>query len=313
MASTKKNRVSRLAERLRKIRPVNSLISRAFMLWYNLPVPATHYYSPLPDPLELEKKLHRWHIDTGLPGIDINLNFQKKFLLELSQYRSECTQLPSFPEVQAMGYGQGYGEVEAQFLYSMIRYFKPRKIIEVGSGVSTFFSLHGMEKNRREEGTDCAITCVEPYPTALLRNICEKKRVTLFVEEVQNTSQSVFSQLTENDILFIDSSHVSKMDSDVNYLYLEVLPRLNKGVIIRIHDIYFPYLAAMPGHPVFRHSVLWNEAAMVRAFLCFNAAYEILLCQSYFHYREPDLLKSVSKIYDPQRHFPSSLWLRKVA
>jgi hypothetical protein len=98
----------------------------------------------------------------------------------------------------------------------------------------------------------------------------------------------VFQTLDENDILFIDSSHVSKIDSDVNWLYLEVLPRLKKGVVIHIHDLPFPYLSVPREHTLFTHHLFWNEAVVAKAFLLFNEAYEIVLCQSMLHFEHPE-------------------------
>jgi hypothetical protein len=129
---------------------------------------------------------------------------------------------------------------------------------------------------------------------------------------VQDLPLETFAELAENDILFIDSSHVSKIDSDVNYLYLEVLPFLKKGVTIHIHDIPFPYLSLMPEHRLFDHSLLWNEPVIVRAFLTFNHAFTILACQSYLHFKCPEVLKSLIRIYDSKMHFPASLWIKKI-
>jgi ABC-type transporter Mla MlaB component len=131
--------------------------------------------------------------------------------------------------------------------------------------------------------------------------------------EVQNIALDRFELLESNDILFIDSSHVSKMDSDVNWLYLEVLPRLKKGVIVHIHDIPFPYLTLPADHPLFTTYMLWNEAAVVKAFLLFNDSFEIMQCQSLLHYDDPEAIHETVKIYDHEKHFPSSLWLRKTA
>ena len=135
--------------------------------------------------------------------------------------------------------------------------------------------------------------------------------MTAYEQKVQEVDRGVFDQLAEGDILFIDSSHVSKVDSDVNFLYFEVLPRLRKGVIVHIHDIPFPYMTCPPGHSMFEKSILWNEAALLRAFLMWNSAFEILMCQSYLHGKCPESIKKVVSSYDPHKHFPSSLWMIK--
>src|SRR5207249_666123 len=109
----------------------------------------------------------------------------------------------------------------------------------------------------------------------------------------------------------IDSSHVSKLDSDVNYLLLEVMPALNRGVIIHIHDIAFPYLCVPREHPLFAMFQFWNEAALLKAFLLFNHSFEVLICQSWLHYRRPEAISLICPFYNVKKHFPASIWLRK--
>jgi hypothetical protein len=81
--------------------------------------------------------------------------------------------------------------------------------------------------------------------------------------------------------------------------------------VIHIHDIPFPYLTVMPEHPFFEHSLLWNEAALVKAFMMYNEVFGVLMCQSYLHYECPDAIKSIVSSYDERKHFPPSLWLLK--
>src|SRR5205807_605065 len=129
-----------------------------------------------------------------------------------------------------------------------------------------------------------------------------QKRITLYEQPVQDVDTRLFEQLGEGDILFIDSSHASKVDSDVNFLYFEVLPKLRKGVIVHVHDIPFPYLTCPPSQPLFDRSLLWNEAALVRAFLMWNGTFEILMCQSFLNYKCPESIKRLLRIYDQQKH-----------
>jgi hypothetical protein len=305
--------VGSLVRATKRVGVVDRWITRLFQFWYDLPVPPTHYYSPLPNVAALRTRVGRWYSASEMPGITLDVAAQSQLLHDLSRYRGECAALPSFADVQRSGYGPGFGEVEAHLLYCIVRHFGPRNIIEIGSGTSTFFALQGIEANSREGQLPTTLTCIEPYPMSALKTLVERNHTKLIVSEVQDVSPVVFSELSDRDILFVDSSHVSKTDSDVNYLYLEVLPRLKPGVIVHIHDISFPYLTFPPQHPLFAHSILWNESAMVRAFLSFNAAFEIMMCQSYLHHRAPQLLETAISIYDPTRHFPASLWLRRLA
>ena len=111
------------------------------------------------------------------------------------------------------------------------------------------------------------MVCVEPYPMPKLRNLVAQRKVTAYERQVQDVECGMFEQLAAGDILFIDSSHVSKVDSDVNFLFFEILPRLRKGVMVHLHDIPFPYMTCPPGHSMYEKSMLWNEAALLRAFL----------------------------------------------
>ena len=118
--------------------------------------------------------------------------------------------------------------------------------------------------------------------------------------------------MSEGDILFIDSSHMVRINGDVNYLYLEVLPRLAKGVVVHIHDICFPYPTPPPDDWVFTRHQFWTEAALVQAFLIFNSAFKVLLCSSYLHYKAPDVLYSVFSfpMYDILKGKTTSTYVR---
>lgn len=288
-------------------------ISDAFQYWYDLPVGPVHYYSPLPDVNKVRNNIARWRQEGRLPGVRMDLERQAMFIQQLKPFASECANLPSFSKITEAGYGPGYGEVEAHFLHCMIRHLKPRRIIEVGSGVSTFFALNALDVNRKDsDRASCEMHCIEPYPSRKLEELQSEKRIILQVKEVQDVPASFFESLGGNDILFIDSTHAGKIDSDVFYIYLEILPRLKTGVVVHIHDIYFPYLTCPPEHPVFPLTMLWNENAICQAFLAFNDAFQILMCQSYLHYKQPSAIGDLLGVYDRERHFPSSLWLKKI-
>ena len=247
--------------------------------------------------------------------INIPSEHLAKILQNLSKFQKEYDNLPSYNSIIAKGYGEGYGEVESHILYGFVRYFKPKQIIEVGSGISTYYSITALRKNKTDENTDSKITCIEPYPKKALYTLSSSKdsQVELIPKLLQDTDIKLFKTLKENDILFIDSSHIAKINSDVYHIYLQILPLLNKGVIIHIHDISFPHLTPdNVEHWIFNKHQFWNECAFLKAFLTFNNAFEILLCSSYLHYKKPDVLHSVFNIYDRKKHFPNSIWLRKI-
>jgi predicted O-methyltransferase YrrM len=279
---------------------------------FGLSILPAHFYSPVPDTRILRQTFKRWYTPSSMAGVSIDVTSQEAFLQLLSSHKHECPTLPDYDEVAQRGLGEGYNVVDAHTLYLVLRHFKPKKMIEVGSGVSTLFALEALAKNNAEASTNTGVTCVEPFPRRGLQKLSEEGKVSLMVEFVQNVPVETFQQLGENDVLFIDSSHVLKTDSDVQYLYLEVLPQLKKGVVIHIHDIFFPYPTPEPETWIFRQHQFWNESPLVQAFLAFNPAFEILLCGSYMHHHAPKSLQSVVSVYDPAKIFTGSLWIKKV-
>ena len=292
---------------------IDPLVTRLFEVWYDMPFAPAHYYSPLPDIRSLKQNLPRWYKEDTSPGVDWNLPEQLELLEKLTAYSAEARSLPAFSEVTQDGYGPGYGEIEALLLYMMLRRVKPSRVVEVGSGVSTFYTLTALEANHSRDHVASNLTCVEPYPNDKLRSLVAERNVGLRACQVQDAGFEIFEQLSANDVLFIDSSHVSKKDSDVDFLFLEVLPRLRKDVLIHIHDISFPMPALPREHFLFDTYLFWNESALVRAFLTFNTTFRIVMCQSYLHHYQPDALKALVPTYNPATHFPSSLWLQRVS
>jgi hypothetical protein len=198
-----------------------------------------------------------------------------------------------------------------------VRHFKPRRVIEVGSGVSTYCLAAALARNEEEGAGRAGVTCVEPYPAPHLRTL---RGVELEEQPVQAVPPERFVELGEGDLLFLDSSHTVKTGSDVNYVVLEVLPRLRPGVVVQVHDIYFPYDYQRD----VLHTVLhWNETSLYHAFLLHNTRYRILFCLSQLHYDRPDVLEEVFPEYERAPddrgldagsggHFPSSLYLQVV-
>jgi predicted O-methyltransferase YrrM len=295
---------------------VNTLIFRQFFGLFErlgLHVLPVHYYSPVPDTRELRAELPNWYRESSLVGIDLNMDGQMRLLSALGAYRNECQRLPNYETVVSMGLGDGYGEVESHLLHSMIRELKPNRVLEVGSGVSTFFSANALSMNRREQGIESKLVCVEPHPRPALVRMTQRNGIELVPRKVQAIEPELLQTLGKGDILFIDSSHMVKLNSDVNYLYLEVLPRLRAGVHIHIHDITFPYPAQPPVDDwVFRRHLFWSEPALVQAFLMYNHVFRTLLSSSYLACKAPEALRSTFEVYTPGKHFPSALWLEKV-
>ncbi len=248
---------------------------RCLALGY-LPVPV-HFYSPLPD-LEELKKRKVWAKKSSLPGINFNEKKQLALLKKLGRFGKECV-WPTREEQEGAYYidGNVFGYGCAASTYSMIRLFKPRRIIEIGSGFSSKVISQAVEKNASSgDKTRAEHIIIDPYPGEDIASR-KVKYDRLIKEQVEVVDQKIFQALGNNDILFIDSSHSLKIGGDVYSLYLEILPKLNKGVIVHIHDINLPY--EYPQHYALSESFrqFWTEQYMLQAFLSLNSHFEVML------------------------------------
>ena len=191
-----------------------------------------HFYEPIPDTQSLPETL--WSQPSELVGIDMNDSMQLDLLRNhFPKFRDEYEQPSS--RASAWTSKRPFRGVDALVAYCMVRHFQPRSIIEVGSGFSSLVLGQAAAKNN-----DSALICIDPFPREFLRKGIPALR-SLIEKKVQDIDLEFFSQLESGDILFIDSSHTVKIGGDVNYLFLEVLPRLKPGVIVHVHDIFLPF------------------------------------------------------------------------
>ena len=274
------------------------------------------YYSPLISTSRLKERVARWNHPSSLGGVEYDLEKMKSELSDLlARYLDEFRAIPPYAELQKIGFGPGYTAVDALTLYMMVRQAKPKRYIEVGSGLSTYYCSLAAEKNANE-GHPLEMTCIEPHPFDKLRTI---PGINLIAKEVQDVDPSVFQQLEKDDFLFIDSSHILNIDGDVPFLYLEVLPRLNVGVVTHIHDVPFPYNTPYPAEQwIFKQNwpMLWNEAMLLQAFLSFNPRFKITLSTPLIRHFDEAFLKSRIPFYETlaqNANTFSSLWLSRVA
>jgi hypothetical protein len=199
-----------------------------------------------------------------------------------------------------------YGLSDGAVYYSMLTTLRPKNVVEVGSGFSSAIALDV----RDQELHDLELTFIEPYPQRLLGLLQEsdKATITLHQSAVQDVPIEAFDVLDNDDILFIDSSHVSKPGSDVNWLFFRVLPRLKPGVVIHFHDIHYPF-EYYDAWLTERRS--WNESYLLRSFLSYNNAFHITFFSSWIWQEHPEVVRR----YLPEscNHRPGSIWLRRVA
>lgn len=268
-----------------------------------------HYHSTIPNLREIEEDTDVIFGEKELAGIELNTENQLQLL---NTFKSFYLSYP-YTKESSLRYkkeGAWYRYSDSVFLYCMLRSFEPKRIIEVGSGNSSLIMLDTSElflDNR------IRFTFIEPYPDRLLKNLREtdKKVHTIIPKKVQSVKLETFQILDRNDILFIDSSHVSKVGSDVNYLIFEVLPSLNPGVLIHIHDIFFPF--EMPKQWVLEKHWFWNENYILHAFLMNNKNYEIVAFNTYLQKIKPDWFKKEMPECLIRSESSGSLWIRKMA
>lgn len=276
-----------------------------------------HFYSPIPDIREIHSCSNEIFDRSAkrIPGVAINEPAQREFAERFSAFYAEMP----FPDHKQEGFRYyldndyfSYGDAVA--LYSMMRLFRPERIVEVGSGYSSSAML---DTDDRFLESRTQFTFIDPYPERLLGLLTEndRKRCSILKQSVLDVPLDVFRALNADDILFIDSSHVAKTHSDVLFLIFQVLPALKPGVLIHVHDILWPF--EYP--PIWLDDGrAWNEAYFLRAFLQYNDAFEILFFNSFMEAHHapllsaklPLMLKSPTCKVTPGN---TSLWLRKTA
>ena len=268
-----------------------------------------HYYSPIPD-LELVNRARRSIFDDQvreIPGIDNNEAAQLALLDDFSRFNDEIP-FKDTPSPGSRYYYQNpffsYGD--AFILYSMLRHFRPKRIVEVGSGFSSAVML---DTNDAFLSRECHFTFIEPYPERLLSLMegpdAEGHRI--ISTPVQEAGLEVFADLGPRDILFIDSTHVAKIGSDVVHLLTHVLPSLKSGVIIHFHDVFWPF--EYP-EELIRMGVAWNESYVLKAFLQFNSQFRILFFNSYLAIHHRAILESKVPLF--LKNTGGSLWIEKI-
>lgn len=292
---------SELLDRLRKeaVRAVFEVGQR--LGWHVVPV---HFYEPVPDTRRLDDGV--WRRVSDLPGVDTAPERQLETLDVLAAYREEYGAFPRTADEARPGeyYVENgfYGAVDGESLYAMLRHLDPDRVLEVGGGFSTRLTARAL----RENGSDADLVVVEPNPDGELRSLAGIDR--LLEQPVQEVPIAEFEALDADDVLFLDSSHVLAIDSDVQYEYLEVLPRLAPGVAVHVHDVFFP--REYPREWVEDYHLFWNEQYLLQAFLAFNDAFEVLFCGSYLAEEHPEELGRAFPRYGADVD-PHSFWMRR--
>lgn len=266
---------------------------------YRFVHPFNHYESPYPDLREIHEK-EGVIFNENREVLDVDFGIDKQ--IELAKKMSEIEPIVWTKE-ESFQYRYYYendmfGKGSADALYYMMRILKPKRIIEVGSGFSTAVML---DTKNAFFNSNLKISCIEPYAERLKSLLRNEDDVDIYETYLQEIPLDFFSQLGENDILFIDSSHVSKIDSDVNYYLFEIFPRLAKGVYIHIHDVRYPFV--YPKEWIYQGRA-YNEMYLLRAFLMNNDNYSI-------YFFGDMLAKKCPNEFNNNFLGSGSLWLKK--
>jgi len=279
-------------------------------------LPHHRFYSNTPTIAELRRSEH-WRRPLSLTGIrGIGLAEQQSFVASCCS--DEILQTLDgediFLDACRVNGREGYGPIEAAFLYCFIASRHPPRVIQVGAGVSTEVILRAA----RETGQSIEVICIDPYPTKYLQDEARLGRIELIEQPVQLVEPELITEVGEDGLLFVDATHTVKPGSDVNYLVLEVLPRLREPSTVHFHDVTLPY--------DFNPSILkddlffWNETVLLTAFLSCNPSFSLEASLSMLHNADKEFLKKFFPWYSPRPlekgietgngHYPSSAYLR---
>lgn len=261
-----------------------------------------HYYSPITSQSDINRAKAMRSDLAALDGINLN---------SASQLNLATTTLaPMWAQIETVGPryrldNRMYGLADGAVYYSMLRHLRPDRVVEVGSGFSSALALDVRDQHM----TDLDLTFIEPYPARLLGLLSptDQDRVKLIRHQVQDVPVDVYKELASDDILFVDSTHVAKAGSDVNWLFFKIFPMLQPGVVIHLHDIFFPFEYTDEWLDQGRS---WNENYLLRSFLTYNDAFEVMLFNSWLWSEHSEIIRRhlPGALYDS----PGSIWLRKV-
>lgn len=277
---------------------------------YHTMFPPGHFYSPIVNVDELApfRTTLFSKNKAQVKGIELRKYSQCKLLQQLARFYPSIP-FPAQPDPDFRYYYENdlYSYGDAIILHSMLRHFHPRRIIEVGSGFSSAVML---DTNDRFLNQSLSFTFIDPNPErlyGLLRDE-DSANVTILESQLQSVPLQTFEELEAGDVFFVDSTHVSKAGSDVNYVFFEILPTLKSGVLIHFHDIFYPF--EYPEEWVFGWKGFgWNESYMLRNFMMYNYEFEILFFNSFMYQNHSEWISKNMPLfsYNPG----GSIWLRK--
>jgi Methyltransferase domain len=262
------------------------------------------YYSPIPDLRTVPHYL--WTDADPMRGIAFDLDAQIVFLQrELSTLLTEFV-----PDQEVDSHyrfepdNPSYPLSDARLLFAMLRWLRPSKVVELGSGQTSKVIAQACRMNIAD-GHDCAFRAFDPFPTAIddgLPGLTELVHI-----DAQAVPERVFAELISGDVLVVDTTHTVKLGSEVNRIVLRLLPLLAPGVFVHFHDICLPY--EYPRYLYEDYALYWAEQYLVQAFLCLNRSFEVV-CAMHALCRDRGNATDALGLSEYDRS-GSSLWLRR--
>lgn len=282
-----------------------ALMQTAHSLGYDLV--KKHYYSEVPDLDSLPASI--WSSRSELAGVPFDIDAGLRFVeRELAEFVGEFS-----PPATSTGNPRDfylenslYEALDAETLYAMVRRFRPRRVLELGSGMSTLVIADALRHDGIIDGRRHDV--YDPYPRDDLGGVLEQL-ANLYSIPATEVPLERFTTLQAGDILFVDTTHTVKIGGDVNRVILDVLPRLAPGVLVHFHDIFLP--GEYPIEFFTELGFSWAEQYLLQAFLAFNQRFEVLFGAAALMRDRPEaitrLVPSAARAVRP-----SAFWIRRL-
>jgi predicted O-methyltransferase YrrM len=268
------------------------------------------YYSPINSLVFLEQNEDLWATALAPRDIDWRLDHQMEVAQEVARHVLELADVPkTSPDPGEYCWNNNFwNNADALVQYGLLRSRKPRRIVEIGCGYSSLMMAKALLRNEQESpGHQPEVTMMEPNPRREIMSALPHNW-TLIETILQRAPLAIFEALDRGDLVFYDGSHCSRVASDVNWFFFEVLPRLKPGILIHVHDIFFP--RTYPREWLLDRRQSWNEQYVLQAFLMHNQAYQIEIVNAFLAHFRPNELKELYQGIQP--FWGASFWMRKV-
>jgi predicted O-methyltransferase YrrM len=268
------------------------------------------YYSALNDISFLNANWDLWHERPLPPGIEWDLDAQLGEVRRVSSYFAELAEVPQDAPPGPPRYhwnNDFWRGADAMVHYGLLRDVKPSRVVEVGSGWSSLLMADALARNHDEGSPTTVVDQIEPFPRKeLLSSLPEHWALQEVI--LQRADLTVFDSLEAGDVCFYDGSHVARAGSDVVWFFFEVLPRLKPGVLVHVHDIFWP--ADYPDEWIFERGQTWNEQYLLQAFLMHNSDFVPLICNAALYQCRSAPLEEIYR-GTPDTHSGVSVWLKR--